>query len=47
MGGQVLFVEATAMPGDKQFLLTGSLGQVMKESAQAALSHVRSISTKL
>jgi ATP-dependent Lon protease len=47
MGGDVLFVEATAMPGDKQFMLTGSLGQVMQESAQAALSYVRSMSTSL
>jgi ATP-dependent Lon protease len=46
-GGDVLFIEATAMPGSKQFLLTGSLGQVMKESAQAALSHVRSMSEEL
>ncbi|HEY47352.1 MAG TPA: endopeptidase La [Anaerolineae bacterium] len=46
-GGDVLFIEATAMPGSKQFLLTGSLGQVMKESAQAALSHIRSMSDDL
>lgn len=46
-GGDVLFIEATAMPGSKQFLLTGSLGQVMKESAQAALSHVRAMSDEL
>ncbi|HEY44367.1 MAG TPA: AAA family ATPase, partial [Anaerolineae bacterium] len=46
-GGDVLFIEATAMPGSKQFLLTGSLGQVMKESAQAALSHVRAMSKEL
>jgi len=43
-GGDVLFIEATAMPGNKQFLLTGSLGQVMQESATAALSYVRGIS---
>ena len=43
-GGDVLFIEATAMPGNKQFLLTGSLGQVMQESARAALSYVRGIS---
>ncbi len=41
-GGEVLFVEATSMPGNKNFQLTGSLGDVMKESAQAALSYVRS-----
>jgi ATP-dependent Lon protease len=46
-GGDVLFIEATAMPGSKQFLLTGSLGEVMKESAQAALSHVRAMSEDL
>jgi ATP-dependent Lon protease len=46
-GGDVLFIEATAMPGSKQFLLTGSLGQVMKESAQAALSHIRAMSDEL
>jgi ATP-dependent Lon protease len=41
-GGEVLFIEATAMPGGKNFQLTGSLGQVMQESARAALSLVRS-----
>ncbi len=41
-GGEVLFVEATLMPGRNNFQLTGSLGEVMKESAQAALSYVRS-----
>jgi ATP-dependent Lon protease len=40
-GGDVLFVEATMMPGRKSLLLTGQLGEVMKESAQAALSYVR------
>jgi ATP-dependent Lon protease len=44
VGGDVLFIEATAMDGNKQFLLTGSLGQVMQESARAALSYVRSMS---
>jgi ATP-dependent Lon protease len=47
VGGDVLFIEATAMPGSKQFLLTGSLGQVMQESARAALSYVRSMSDDL
>jgi ATP-dependent Lon protease len=47
VGGEVLFIEATAMPGGKQFLLTGSLGQVMQESARAALSLVRSASPRL
>jgi ATP-dependent Lon protease len=46
-GGEVLFVEATAMPGKNNFQLTGSLGDVMKESAQAALSYVRSKADKL
>jgi len=46
-GGDVLFIEATSMPGTKQFLLTGSLGEVMKESAQAALSHIRGMSDDL
>jgi ATP-dependent Lon protease len=41
-GGDILFIEATMMPGNKQLLLTGQLGDVMKESAQAALSYVRS-----
>jgi ATP-dependent Lon protease len=41
-GGDVLFVEATAMPGSGKLTITGQLGDVMKESAQAALSYVRS-----
>jgi ATP-dependent Lon protease len=41
-GGDVLFIEATGMPGSKGFQLTGSLGDVMQESARAALSYVRS-----
>ncbi len=41
-GGEVLFIEATRMPGSKGFQLTGSLGNVMQESARAALSYVRS-----
>ncbi len=40
-GGDVLFVEATAMPGSGTLTITGQLGDVMKESAQAALSYVR------
>jgi ATP-dependent Lon protease len=47
VGGDVLFIEATAMPGSKQFLLTGSLGQIMQESARAALSYVRSMSDSM
>jgi ATP-dependent Lon protease len=41
-GGDILFIEATRMPGAKGFIVTGQLGDVMKESAQAALSYVRS-----
>jgi ATP-dependent Lon protease len=40
-GGDVLFIEATAMPGSGRLTITGQLGDVMKESAQAALSWVR------
>ena len=40
-GGDVLFVEATAMPGKPGLTLTGQLGDVMKESAQIALSYIR------
>jgi ATP-dependent Lon protease len=40
-GGDILFIEATRMKGRKSFSLTGQLGEVMKESAQAALSYVR------
>ncbi len=41
VGGDVLFIEATAMPGKGRLTLTGQLGEVMRESAQAALSYVR------
>jgi ATP-dependent Lon protease len=41
-GGDILFIEATKMKGNKSLTLTGSLGDVMKESAQAALSYIRS-----
>ena len=41
-GGEIIFVEATRMRGHKQLILTGSLGSVMQESAQTALSYVRS-----
>nr|WP_197537608.1 MULTISPECIES: endopeptidase La [Caldilinea] len=41
-GGDITFFEATRMPGAKGYILTGQLGDVMKESAQAALSYVRS-----
>ncbi len=46
-GGDILFIEATKMPGNKQLTLTGQLGDVMKESAQAALSYVRSQAEEL
>ena len=42
VGGEIIFVEATVMRGAKGFQLTGQLGDVMRESAQAALSYVRS-----
>jgi ATP-dependent Lon protease len=42
VGGDILFVEATSMPGNKGFQITGSIGNVMQESARAALSYVRS-----
>ncbi len=47
VGGDILFVEATAMPGNKGFQVTGSLGNVMEESARAALSYVRSRAKQL
>lgn len=40
-GGDIIFVEATLMPGRRELILTGSLGEVMRESARAALSFVR------
>lgn len=46
-GGDILFIEATGMPGNKGFQLTGSLGEVMQESARAALSFVRSRAEEL
>ncbi len=41
-GGEIIFVEATRMKGHKQLILTGSLGSVLQESAQTALSFIRS-----
>jgi ATP-dependent Lon protease len=46
-GGDVLFIEATAMPGAGKLVITGQLGEVMRESAQAALSYVRANSRVL
>jgi ATP-dependent Lon protease len=46
-GGDILFIEATRMKGSKTLTLTGQLGDVMKESAQAALSWVRSHASDL
>src|SRR5260370_26370468 len=46
-GGEVLFVEATMVPGREGLLLTGMLGDVMRESAQAALAFVRSSASRL
>ena len=46
-GGDLMFFEATKMPGSKGFTVTGQLGDVMKESAQAALSYVRAKSQEL
>jgi ATP-dependent Lon protease len=47
VGGEILFIEATRMPGKGGLILTGSLGDVMKESAQTALSYLRSQASKL
>ena len=41
VGGDILFIEATRIPGNGQLILTGQLGEVMKESVQAALSLVK------
>ncbi|HUV91054.1 MAG TPA: endopeptidase La [Anaerolineae bacterium] len=46
-GGDLMFFEATKMPGGKGFTITGQLGDVMRESAQAALSYVRSKASEL
>ena len=46
-GGDVLFVEASLMPGSGQLILTGQLGAVMQESARAALSHIRQRASEL
>jgi len=46
-GGEIIFVETTMTPGDGKLTLTGMLGDVMKESAQAALTYVRAHAEKL
>ena len=47
VGGDILFIEATAMPGTGHLTVTGQLGDVMKESAMAAMSYVRTHSPEL
>jgi ATP-dependent Lon protease len=47
VGGDILFIETTVMPGTGKLVLTGQLGDVMKESAQAAVSFLRSRSGEL
>ena len=47
VGGDIMFIEATLMPGGKGFQVTGQLGEVMVESAKAALSYVRSNAARL
>jgi ATP-dependent Lon protease len=47
VGGDITFIEATGMRGSKRLILTGKLGDVMKESAQAAVSYVRSKAAEL
>ncbi|SMC82111.1 ATP-dependent Lon protease [Desulfocicer vacuolatum DSM 3385] len=47
VGGDILFVEASAMKGNKNLILTGQLGDVMKESARTAMSYIRSHAEKL
>lgn len=47
VGGDILFIEATKMPGEGKLQLTGQLGDVMKESAQAVLSYIRANAKEL
>ncbi len=46
-GGDITFIEATRMKGSRRLILTGKLGDVMKESAEAAVSYVRSKAIRL
>ncbi len=46
-GGDIVYIEATKMPGKGSLILTGQLGDVMKESAQAAMSYIRTYADKL
>ncbi|MFW5989681.1 MAG: S16 family serine protease, partial [Desulfosudaceae bacterium] len=46
-GGEIIFIEATKMKGRSNLMMTGSLGEVMKESARAALSYIRSNARRL
>jgi ATP-dependent Lon protease len=47
VGGEVLFIEATAFPGSGRMTITGQIGEVMQESAQAALSYIRANAAEL
>ncbi|MEY4064848.1 MAG: endopeptidase La [Pseudomonadota bacterium] len=47
VGGEILYIEVNLLPGKGQLILTGQLGDVMKESAHAALSHIKSRSSEL
>jgi ATP-dependent Lon protease len=46
-GGDIVFVEASVVPGKKELRITGQLGEVMRESVEAALSHIRTRSAQL
>lgn len=47
MGGEIMFVEATRMDGEGKLILTGQLGDVMKESANLAMNWVRANAKKV
>jgi ATP-dependent Lon protease len=46
-GGEIMFIEVALMPGKGQLIITGQLGDVMKESCQAAMSYIRARATKM